>query len=131
MGSSLDLEVAHAVFHVCDVDRMIEVKLSFDQDVDRAKEDTRFWGALALTPEQKMSVEDPQEMEKLADSLSSDQTASRWIVTADADEVVEKLRPYADLGFNHFVFHAPGPDQARFLKQFSAEVLPRLRAAFG
>ncbi len=114
-----------------DVDRMIEVKLSFDTDVSRAKEDTRFWGALALTPEQKMSVEDPQEMEKLADSLSSDQTASRWIVTADADEVIEKLRPYAELGFNHFVFHAPGPDQARFLKQFSAEVLPRLRAAFG
>jgi coenzyme F420-dependent glucose-6-phosphate dehydrogenase len=114
-----------------DVDRMIEVKLSFDTDVSRAKEDTRFWGALALTPEQKMSVEDPQEMEKLADSLSSDQTASRWIVTADADEVVDKLRPYAELGFNHFVFHAPGPDQARFLKQFSAEVLPRLRAAFG
>ncbi len=114
-----------------DVDRMIEVKLSFDNDVARAKEDTRFWGALALTPEQKMSVEDPLEMEKLADSLSSDQTASRWIVTADPEEVVEKLKPYAELGFNHFVFHAPGPDQARFLNQFSKEVAPRIRAAFG
>ena len=114
-----------------DVDRMIEVKLSFDNDVTRAKEDTRFWGALALTPEQKMSVEDPLEMEKLADGLTSDQTASRWIVTADAEEVVEKLRPYAELGFNHFVFHAPGPDQMRFLDQFSKEVAPRIRAAFG
>lgn len=114
-----------------DVDRMIEVKLSFDTDVARAKEDTRFWGALALTPEQKMTVEDPLEMEKLADSLSSDQTASRWIVTADADEVVEKLRPYAELGFNHLVFHAPGPDQPRFLKQFAQEVMPKLRAEFG
>ncbi|WP_153772129.1 glucose-6-phosphate dehydrogenase (coenzyme-F420) [Labrenzia sp. CE80] len=114
-----------------DVDRMIEVKLSFDTDLDRAKEDTRFWGALALTPEQKMTVEDPLEMEKLADSLSSDQTASRWIVTADADEVVERLKPYVDLGFNHFVFHAPGPDQTRFLKQFAADVLPRLRNVYG
>ncbi|MBD8877085.1 glucose-6-phosphate dehydrogenase (coenzyme-F420) [Roseibium polysiphoniae] len=114
-----------------DVDRMIEVKLSFDTNLDRAKEDTRFWGALALTPEQKMTVEDPLEMEKLADSLSSDQTASRWIVTSDADEVVERLKPYVDLGFNHFVFHAPGPDQTRFLKQFAADVLPRLRNAYG
>ncbi|MEJ8472826.1 glucose-6-phosphate dehydrogenase (coenzyme-F420) [Roseibium algae] len=114
-----------------DVDRMIEVKLSFDTDVARAKEDTRFWGALALTPEQKMTVEDPLEMEQLADSLSSDQTASRWIVTADPEEVVEKLKPYADLGFNHFVFHAPGQDQTRFLKQFSKDVLPRIRAAYG
>ncbi len=114
-----------------EVDRMIEVKLSFDSDIARAKEDTRFWGALALTPEQKMSVEDPLEMEKLADSLSSDQTASRWIVTADPEEVVDKLRPYAELGFNHFVFHAPGSDQARFLTQFSKDVAPRIRAAFG
>ncbi|MEO1115056.1 MAG: glucose-6-phosphate dehydrogenase (coenzyme-F420) [Pseudomonadota bacterium] len=113
------------------VDRMIEIKLSFDTDVAQAKEDTRFWGALALTPEQKMTVEDPLEMEKLADSLSSDQTASRWIVSADPDEVVEKIRPYTDLGFNHLVFHAPGPDQARFLQQFSDHVMPRLRAAFG
>lgn len=114
-----------------DVDRMIEIKLSFDTDVSRAKEDTRFWGALALTPEQKMTVEDPVEMEKLADSLSSDQTASRWIVTADADEVVEKLKPYIDLGFNHLVFHAPGPDQARFLDLFAKNVMPRVRTAYG
>ncbi len=114
-----------------DVDRMIEVKLSFDHDVAQAKEDTRFWGALSLTSEQKMTVEDPLEMEKLADSLTSDQTAGRWIVTSDAAEVVDKLRPYAALGFNHFVFHAPGPDQARFIKQFAGEVAPRIRAEFG
>ncbi len=114
-----------------DVDRMIEIKLSFDADVAEAKENTRFWGALALTPEQKMTVEDPVEMEKLADSLTSDQTASRWIVTSDADKVVEDLKFYADLGFNHLVFHAPGPDQPRFLKQFSEQVMPKIRAAFG
>lgn len=113
------------------VDRMIEIKLSFDTDTARAKEDTRFWGALALTPEQKMTVEDPLEMEKLADSLTSDQTASRWIVTGDPEEVVEKVRPYAELGFKHLVFHAPGPDQQRFLELFGKEVAPRLRAAFG
>jgi coenzyme F420-dependent glucose-6-phosphate dehydrogenase len=32
------------------------------------------------------------------------------------------------MGFNHLVFHAPGPDQAKFLKLYSAEILPRLRA---
>lgn len=114
-----------------DVDRMIEIKLSFDADVSRAKEDTRYWGALALSAEQKMTVEDPVEMERLADSLSSDQTAGRWIVTSDPDEVVERLRPYTELGFNHLVFHAPGPDQARFLDLFSHSVMPRVRAAFG
>jgi hypothetical protein len=29
------------------------------------------------------------------------------------------------------VFHAPGPDQKRFLHLYGEQVLPRLRAAFG
>ena len=110
---------------------MIEIKLSFDLDRQRALRDTRFWGALALTPEEKMNVEDPLEMEKLADALPLERAASRWIVSDDAEEILEKLRPYVELGFTHLVFHAPGPDQARFLRLFSQHVAPKLRQAFG
>ena len=46
----------------------------------------------------------------------------------DPDEAAERIAPYVELGFTHLVFHAPGPDQARFLEQFSRDVLPRLRA---
>jgi coenzyme F420-dependent glucose-6-phosphate dehydrogenase len=110
---------------------MIEMKVSFDTDRDRALNDTRFWGALALKPEEKMNVEDPMEMERLADALPLERTASRWIVSNDPDEHVERIRPYIELGFRHLVFHAPGPDQARFLRLYSQEVLPRLRKQFG
>jgi coenzyme F420-dependent glucose-6-phosphate dehydrogenase len=112
------------------IDRMIEMKVSFDADKPRAMEDTRFWAALSLTPEEKMSVEDPVEMERLADALPIERAARRWIVTTDPAEVVEQVRPYVDLGFKHLVFHAPGRDQARFLDLFSAKVLPKLRDAF-
>jgi coenzyme F420-dependent glucose-6-phosphate dehydrogenase len=112
------------------VDMMIEMKVSFDTDRQRAIDDTRYWAALALSPEEKMSVEDPLEMERLADQLPPERSARRWIVSADADEHVEKIRPYVELGFRHLVFHAPGPDQARFLKLYAQQVLPRLRAAF-
>ena len=113
------------------IDRLIEMKVSFDSDKDRALQDTRFWGALSLKPEEKMNVEDPLEMEKLADALPIDRCASRWVVTTDPQEVVDKIRPYVDLGFNHLVFHAPGHDQARFLTLFSEKVMPLLRKEFG
>ncbi len=112
-------------------DMMIEMKVSFDTDMARAMEDTRHWAALALTPEQKTSVEDPLEMEKLADSMPATQAASRWIVSTDPKEHIERIRPYVELGFRHLVFHAPGPDQQRFLRLYAKEVLPRLRARFG
>jgi coenzyme F420-dependent glucose-6-phosphate dehydrogenase len=113
------------------IDKMIEMKVSYDTDVKRAKEDTREWAALALTPEQKVHVEDPIEMQGLAETLSADQAATRWIVSTDPDEQVERIRPYVELGFRHLVFHAPGHDQERFLRLYAKDVLPRLRATFG
>ena len=64
-----------------DYARMIEVKVSFDTDRKRAMEDTRHWAVLALTPEEKVSVHSPEEMERLADGLSAERAASRWIVS--------------------------------------------------
>ena len=46
---------------------MIEMKVSFDEDRKRALEDTRHWAALALSAEEKQSVDDPVEMERLDD----------------------------------------------------------------
>ena len=113
------------------IERMIEVKVSFDTDLQRAKEDTRHWSALALSAEEKTGVEDPLEMERLADALPIERVASRWIVSTDPDEQVERIRPYVELGFRHLVIHAPGPDQAKFLRLFAEQVAPRLRTVFG
>jgi coenzyme F420-dependent glucose-6-phosphate dehydrogenase len=112
-------------------ERMIEMKVSFDIDRQRALEDTRVWAALALTPEEKMTVHDPREMERLADALPIERAASRWIVSSDPDEHIEVIAPYVDMGFRHLVFHAPGNDQGRFLKIYGERVLPKLRARFG
>jgi coenzyme F420-dependent glucose-6-phosphate dehydrogenase len=114
-----------------DIDMMIEMKVSFDTDRRRALEDTRQWAALALSHEEKNSAEDPIAMERLAAAIPAERAAQRWIVSTDPDEHVERIRPYVDMGFRHLVFHAPGPDQARFLNLYAEQVLPRLRAAFG
>lgn len=111
-----------------DVDRMIEIKLSYDRDPARALENTRFWAPLALTAEQKHSIDDPVEMERAADALPIEQVASRWIVASEPEQVVEAVREYTDLGFTHLVFHGPGHDQRRFMEQFAADLADPLRA---
>jgi coenzyme F420-dependent glucose-6-phosphate dehydrogenase len=110
--------------------RMIEIKVSYDRDRDAAFENTKWWAALALTPEQKEGVEDPIEMARLADE-NADQAHTRFICSDDPDEVVEKIGFYLDLGFDDLVLHAPGADQARFLGQFGEDVLPKLRERAG
>jgi coenzyme F420-dependent glucose-6-phosphate dehydrogenase len=112
------------------IDRMIEIKLSYDRDPDYARGACAFWAALSLTPDEKSGIEDPIEMEKAADA-AVDRAHRRFIVSSDPEEVVEQIAPYVELGFEHLIFHAPGHDQRRFLDQFAQDVLPRLHDRFG
>ena len=109
------------------IDRMIEIKLSYDTDLDVALDNTRFWSPLSLSKEQKHDITDPIEMEQAADALPIDQIAKRWIVGNDPDEVVAEIAKYVHYGMNHLVFHAPGHDQRRFLELFERDLAPRLR----
>ncbi len=111
-----------------ELDRMIEIKLSYDPDPEQALENTRFWAPLALTAEQKSGLHDPIEMQAAGAALPIEQVASRWIVASDPDSAVEAIKPYLDYGFTHLVFHAPGHDQSRFLTAFGEQVVPLLRA---
>lgn len=106
--------------------RMIEVKVSYDRDRRRAFDNCRWWAALALTPEQKEGVEDPLEMERLADE-NADRAPTRFICSDDPEEIVEGIGRYIDLGFEELILHAPGEDQGSFLEQFGEDVLPLLR----
>ncbi|MEO8743790.1 MAG: glucose-6-phosphate dehydrogenase (coenzyme-F420) [Candidatus Dormiibacterota bacterium] len=112
------------------LEKMIEVKVSYDSDRSRAMEDTRIWAALALPAEVKAGIDDPREMEGLARGVE-DIAHRRWLVSNDPDEHIEQLRPYLDLGFNHLVFHAPGQDQRRFIELYGSQILPRIRREWG
>jgi coenzyme F420-dependent glucose-6-phosphate dehydrogenase len=106
--------------------RMIEVKVSYDRDPEFAREACSWWAALALTPEEKEGIDDPVEMERVADE-HVDRAPTRFIVSNDPEEIAAGIRRYAELGFEELVIHAPGEDQARFLDQFAEDVLPLLR----
>jgi coenzyme F420-dependent glucose-6-phosphate dehydrogenase len=109
------------------IDLQMEVKVSFDPDFNQAVADTRHWATLSLTPEQKVGIDDPLLMQELAAQLPMEQVTSRWIMSSDPDEHVERIAAYIDMGFRHLVFHAPGPDQTRFLQLYGRHILPALR----
>jgi coenzyme F420-dependent glucose-6-phosphate dehydrogenase len=109
-----------------ELDKMIEIKVSYDTDRAHAMEDTKIWASLALPAEAKAGIDDPREMERQARSVE-DVAYRRWLVSDDPDEHIEQLRPYLELGFNHLVFHAPGEGQTRFLELYGSQILPRIR----
>jgi coenzyme F420-dependent glucose-6-phosphate dehydrogenase len=112
------------------LEKMIEVKVSYDTDRERAMEDTKIWAALALPAEAKAGVDDPREMERLAREVEG-VAHRRWLVSSDPEEHIEQLRPYIELGFNHLVFHAPCKAQERFIQLYGSQILPRIKERWG
>ena len=112
------------------IERTIEVKVSFDNDRQRALDDTRIWAALALSAEDKVAIHDPREMEQKAETVA-DQAHRRWLVSNDPDEHAEQIRPYIELGFTHLIFHAPGEDSVTLHATLLKGDLPRLRGRWG
>ena len=93
-------------------------------DQERALQDTRHWAALALSAEEKTGVEDPVEMERLADALPIERAASRWIVSSDPDEHVERLGRDHRPRLHPPRVPRPGSRPAPFLDLYAEQVLP-------
>jgi coenzyme F420-dependent glucose-6-phosphate dehydrogenase len=111
------------------IEKMIEVKVSYDPDQDKALADCGIWAALALPAEDKVDVHNPREMEERARTVTNPER--RWLVATDADEHLQQIAPYVELGFTHLVFHSPTNDQERFLRLYADQIVPRLRERWG
>ena len=112
-------------------DRMIEMKVSFDTD-----RDARAGGHAALGGAGADAGGEDVGRGPAGDGAAGRRAAGR--ARGQPLDRVERSgracradQAYVDLGFRHLVFHAPGPDQARFLKLYGEQVLPRLRKRFG
>ena len=73
------------------IDTLIEVKVSFDPDRRALREDPVLGAARAVARGED-GRHDPIEMQRLADELPIERAASRFIVSDDPDEHVERSR---------------------------------------
>ena len=111
-----------------DIDRMIEIKISYDTDPELALENTRFWAPLSLTAEQKHQHRRPDrdgEGRRRAADRAGRQALDRRVGPRRGRR--EGQASTSSWGLNHLVFHAPGHDQRRFLELFQRDLEPRLR----
>ena len=113
------------------MDRMIEMKVSFDTDYAQAKEDTKVWAALALPERQEAGrprpARDGGRWPRRPSPTRTRAGSSRPTPTSTSS----RSRPYIGWGFNHLVFHFPGEAQVEAIDRYAEQILPRLRSRFG
>jgi coenzyme F420-dependent glucose-6-phosphate dehydrogenase len=110
--------------------RLIEVGVEFNDDSASAVEARkRYWAATFLPALYNQKIYTPRMAELNGALVGNDTVRERVCISTDQEEHLKFIQRYVDLGFDHLIFHAAGPDQRMFLEAYSREVLPRARTA--
>jgi coenzyme F420-dependent glucose-6-phosphate dehydrogenase len=100
-----------------------------DTDEEAARIAGKEWPIVALGGDMLWELRQPEQFEAAVAHADPAVFAQNLLATSSADEIVERLSRYLDLGFERLYVHHVGRDQERFIERFAVEVLPQLRGA--
>jgi coenzyme F420-dependent glucose-6-phosphate dehydrogenase len=108
--------------------RLIELGVEFTDDKEKAIETRKaFWAGTFVPALFTEKIYTPTMSETNGKAVGSDTISESLCISADPEVHIKFAHHYIDLGFNHLIFHAAGPDQRAFLEGYGQNVLPRLR----
>lgn len=107
-----------------------EAALAWAPDEKAAVAEVLAKNAWAVTGWKVMSeLPNPVNFEAAAKTVREEDIRESFAVGADAEVHVDKVRAYADAGFDHIVLMNAGPDVDGFLDFFASDLKPRLTTA--
>ncbi len=106
--------------------KMVELKVSFSEDFDKALELCRFWATTAIHGHIGLSS-DPREFERAAEDVSDERLKEIWYITDEIDDVVDRVERHIEAGYNWIQVHSCSPDEEGFLDIFGRSAMPRIR----
>ena len=69
----------------------------------------------------------PSHFEAAVEDVDDDTVAKEIVCGPDPEKHLEKIRAYAQAGYDHVCIHHVGSDQAGFMRFYASEILPSLR----
>jgi coenzyme F420-dependent glucose-6-phosphate dehydrogenase len=110
------------------IDKSTLIKVSYDDDYDRALKACRFWATTLIPWPIKTLMGDPVDVESMAKLISDDAIKAYFVVSNDPEEHLKKLKELVSAGYTNLIVHSTSPDQAKMTEVYGKEVIPHLRA---
>jgi G6PDH family F420-dependent oxidoreductase len=85
-----------------------------------------WWPNTSIPGELSAELPLPRHFEQAAKIVTEDMVAEQIVCGPDASKHVEKIREYADAGYNHVYVHQVGLEQDGFINFYQREVMPQL-----
>ncbi len=108
------------------IERVLELLVSYDEHYDRALKAARFWAPTMLPIVFKAALYDPHEIESLGEYIGDDVIEKNWLICNSPEDARKVILDYAAHGFDQIEITNASPDPEAFLKDIGS-VLPIIR----
>ena len=100
---------------------------SYHEDKQRALESIRFWRGAMIKAFFDVDVHDPRKIQENGQTIGDDALEKMFLVISTAEEGIEKLKKYIDLGFTEIVLTNSSPNRNELVKIISEKISPHYR----
>ena len=109
------------------LEKILFIPASYDEDSEKAIQSMRFWRGAMIKAFFDADVHDPREIEENAQVIGDDTLQKMLLVITNAEEGINKLEKYVDLGFTEIVLTNSSPDREKLVKLIAEEISPAFR----
>jgi len=108
--------------------RLIELNVAYTQDIDAAvQEQLKYWAGTYIPALFDQKIYTPAMSQENGEVIGIDTVLKTGCFSAKIEDHVKFVQQYIEMGFDTLIFHAAGPDQQGFIKNYARDILPRLR----
>ena len=109
------------------LEKILFLPASYHEDKQRALESIRFWRGAMIKAFFDVDVHDPRKIQENGQTIGDDALEKIFLVISTAEEGIEKLKKYIDLGFTEIVLTNSSPNRNELVKLISEKISPHYR----
>lgn len=106
------------------LEKVLFLPASYHEDKQKALESIRFWRGALIKAFFDVDVHDPRKIQENGQIIGDDTLEKMYLVISTAEEGIEKLKKYIELGFTEIVLTNSSPNRNEFVKLISEKISP-------
>ena len=106
------------------LEKVLFLPASYHEDKQKALESIRFWRGALIKAFFDVDVHDPRKIQENGRIIGDDTLEKMYLVISTAEEGIEKLKKYIELGFTEIVLTNSSPNRNEFVKLISEKISP-------
>lgn len=106
------------------LEKILFLPASYHEDKQKALESIRFWRGAMIKAFFDVDVHDPRKIQENGQIIGDDTLEKMFLVISTAEEGMEKLKKYIELGFTEIVLTNSSPNRNELVELISEKISP-------